>query len=250
MLSWGLSSGTVDGYILRQSHKPVGGSWSPYRNVYQGTARSHTATGLAPGAYRYQVRAYNRFDDFTAYSPYRSTDDTLITVEVLTAPTLTGPTINVNGHYTLSWNAVAGATRYELEERHDHGNWSTVHNALTHSKALSGNDDGRWDYRLRACSTALCSDWSTIHTVTIALPPGLPGTILVDPLHTTSDQHTISWGAASGNVVNYSLRQSYRPPEWQLVALSGDLFRRWPKPYRHWTGPGRVPLPGRGPKHR
>ena len=78
---------------------------------------------------------------------------------------------NLDGSFTLSWNAVATATRYHLMEKHNAGLWRPVLLIPgTQSVTLSRPASGEYEYQLSACldeSDNSCGAFSTAAFVTV-----------------------------------------------------------------------------------
>ena len=133
-----------------------------------------------------------------------------VTIQVLspgTPSTPTGPSTSANGSYTISWGASTGATYYQLQEYLT--SWSTIHSGSSRSVTRSGQGNGRWYYRARACSTTGCSGWTSNKIVDVALTPGTPSSISCSPSTSTTASHSVSWGSSSGTVTAYQLERSY-----------------------------------------
>lgn len=126
-------------------------------------------------------------------------------------PLLTAPDYVTTGNYTVSWNTVSSATRYELQESANGGSWVQVQSSAAISKAVSGKDSGIYDYRVRACN-AECGGWSAEASVAVELPPdtvptlNAPGTAL-------NGSYTVSW-TASGGAETYTLQESANGGSW------------------------------------
>lgn len=126
------------------------------------------------------------------------------------APTLTAPAINATGNYTVSWTAVAAATRYELEERLGTGNWNQIQNTTATSRALTGKASGSWGYRVRACNGSGCGAYSPVGTVAVLRAPATP-TITYAHRHIYYNGQSVlancqvSW-TASAHAVSYELQ--------------------------------------------
>jgi len=131
------------------------------------------------------------------------------------APTLSVPSTNGNGSYTVSWSAVTGATSYPLQEQVNGGAWTTVQNSAATSWAASGKSNGSYGYRVQACNSSGCNAWSNVASVTVLLPPPTPASISVPA--TSNGPIAISW-AASPTATNYDLHESYNNGSWILVA--------------------------------
>jgi YD repeat-containing protein len=130
-------------------------------------------------------------------------------------PTLTAPATSSSGSYTVSWTAVSGATRYELEQRLNGGGWSVIHNAAGTSKALSGQGNGTWGYRVRACNSGGCGAYSAIKSTVVTLPPsGVPN--LTAPASNSTGSYTVSWSAVSG-ATSYQLEERLNSGSWSTI---------------------------------
>jgi len=139
-----------------------------------------------------------------------------VTVQVIApnAPsTLTAPSSDTDGAYSLSWSASTGASSYQLQERLNSGSWSTIHNSSSRSKSVSGKSTGSWSYRVRACSTAGCSGWSSVKTVAVTLIPGAPSNLTV-PSTDNDGSYSVSWTAGSGSSTSYTLQEQLNGGSW------------------------------------
>lgn len=124
----------------------------------------------------------------------------------VSTPVLTVPGGSATGSYTVSWTAVAIASKFQLQERLGSGSWSTIHDAAALSKAVSGKAAGTWGYRVRACTATTCGSWSAEKTVTVQLPPTTAPTLTV-PTTSTTGSYTVSWTAVTG-ATTYELEEA------------------------------------------
>ena len=81
---------------------------------------------------------------------------------------------NTTGSYTVSWNGVATATGYNLQEQVNGGGWSTVYSGTGGSWSTSGRVNGNYGYQVQACNGSGCSAFSPVGTVSVAMPTTLP----------------------------------------------------------------------------
>lgn len=126
-------------------------------------------------------------------------------------PMLTAPGYDTDGSYTVSWNGVANATSYELQERDTGGSWVQVQSSSATSRAVSAKISGIYDYRVRACN-AECGGWSAEATVAVELPPdGVPN--LVAPETALNGNYTVSW-SAPGGAETYDLQEKKGSGAW------------------------------------
>jgi len=109
-----------------------------------------------------------------------------------------------NGSYTISWSAPSGTKNYKWQERKNSGSWSsetTTGDGVT-SLQRSGKTSATWWYRTKACNPNGCSAYSAAKSVIVAVKPGVPSSISIDPDPSTGDV-TVTWGSASGSVTKY-----------------------------------------------
>ena len=108
------------------------------------------------------------------------------------------------GAFSLSWTTVgAGIARYEVEERLGTGAWSLAASPTVPPLARN-RPDGAYSYRVRGCTTA-CGGYSNVAEVTVLRPPGVPGSL--GPDETAETTYSVRWGAASGTVRRYELKE-------------------------------------------
>lgn len=181
------------------------GTWS---NVPAVSGISKTISGKAAGSWSYRVRACNG-GGCAAWSTEQSVN---VVHPPAGPPPLTVPAVSNSGAYTVSWNAVPTATRYELEERLGNSAWTQVHNAAAISKALSGQTAGQWSYRARACNDAGCSAYSATVTTTVVM--GIP--TVTAPASNTSGSYTVNWTAVTA-AARYELEQRKDSGAWSKV---------------------------------
>ena len=125
---------------------------------------------------------------------------------------LMGPDTDADGTYAIAWSAVSGATRYELQQSRDGGAWTdTSVTGTPTTKAFTVTESGEYQYRIRACDAARCSDWSAIKMVLVILPPmvGFDSTYVVRTGDLGSDGDTDIYlsplATGTGNVGEFIL---------------------------------------------
>lgn len=134
------------------------------------------------------------------------------------APTLSVPSTNGTGSYTVSWSAVTGATSYPLQEQVNGGAWTAVQNSAATSWATSGKGNGSYGYRVQACNSSGCNAWSNVASVAVLLPPPAPGSLAVPA--TSSGNVAVSW-PASNTATSYTLQHRLSTGGW-TTAYSGS----------------------------
>ena len=202
------------------------GSWN---TVHDAAGTSKTISGKAAGSWGYRVRACND----AGCGTWSATGTVQVILTPGSAPTLSVPATNLTGGYSVTWGAVAGTTRYELQERQGSGSWDLIHNAGSTSKALSGKATGNWGYRARACNEAGCSSWSATSTVAVTRPPtGAP--TATAPSTSTTGSYSISWTTVT-HAASYQLQEQLASGSWATIhdaagtskAVSGKSTGNW-----------------------
>ena len=92
------------------------------------------------------------------------------------APTgLTAPARSISSSWSVSWNAIARATRYRLEENTNGGAWTIVHDGAETTKAISGKGAGVYGYRVAGCNETGCGPVSgAVSVERVVAPPTAP----------------------------------------------------------------------------
>ena len=201
-VSWTAVSAATS-YTLREQLN--GGSWT---TVLSSAATSWGTSGKAAGSYGYQVQACNT----GGCGPWSATGTVTVTVPPGVPPTLSAPSSNTTGSYTVSWTGVSGATSYTLHEQMSGGAWTTVANSAATSWVASGKVNGSYGYQVQACNVGGCGPWSAVVTTTVALPPGSAPSLSV-PASSTTGSYTVSWGTVSG-ATSYTLEQDRNGGAW------------------------------------
>lgn len=128
--------------------------------------------------------------------------------------TLSGPTNNANGTYTLSWQPIAGVTGYNLQESVNDATWTTVSASAVGSWSTSGRATGTYGYRVQACASGGCAPFGPTWTVTVLLPPPVPASAaasapIVGPV-------SLHW-ATSATAARYLVIQQVNGGTWTTV---------------------------------
>jgi hypothetical protein len=154
--SYSMSWSGVDGatsYTLQESIN--GGGWS---TVQASGATSWSTSGRGNGNYGYHVQGCNA----GGCGPWSGTGS----VTVALVPPVPGGlhTVVVNatkGSYTVAWNAVGGATRYDMQQTLPNGTANMPYSgANTTASALDLATQGQVLVQARACNANGCSGWS------------------------------------------------------------------------------------------
>ena len=163
-ISWGAASGTLTAYEL---YEATNSGFSGETLAYSGTALSKAISGKGNGTYYYRVRACYA----SMCSAYRTgANPTVVSLGVPAPPaTISGPSMNTTGNYSISWSSSTGATRYELWESIFYGPFSKVYDGTATFKSFSNKPNGEYEYKAKACNAAGCSGDSPIKFVQVCV---------------------------------------------------------------------------------
>ena len=118
----------------------------------------------------------------------------------------------------MSWGSVATATSYTLQVSSNEGSsWSTAYSGSAMSWGASGQGDGSYVYRVRACNVGGCGPWSGTGTTSVLLPPSAPS--LSVPASSATGGYTVSWGSVA-TATSYTLQISIDSSGWSTVQSS------------------------------
>jgi len=133
-------------------------------------------------------------------------------------------TSDTDGAYTISWSAGTLATTYALQEQVDGGAWTTLSSSLTVTyDDLTSQGDGVYHYRVAACRSGGCTDYTTTTTpVTVVHPAATPGSITV-PAGDDDGDFTIAWTAGGGTVDSFDLQEREAGGAWGTVYAGAAL---------------------------
>lgn len=221
---WSTSVGHVPSR-LRYYERFNGGS---ARLVKDGNASAtYTASNKRSGVYSYYV-LYCYFIPGDFNNPADCSISSTVSVRVTrrpppSVPTLSAPSSDNDGSYTVSWTSASGATSYTLQRRIGSGLWSTIQNNSATSRGESGLGSGTYSYRVRACGSAGCSRFSAVKTVTVTLPPATPSAI-TGPSTDADGSFTLSWGTSS-SATSYQLQRRVDGGGWAAIQNSSATSR-------------------------
>ncbi|WP_165967334.1 RHS repeat protein [Luteimonas aestuarii] len=140
-------------------------------------------------------------------------------------PSLSAPSFNATGSYTVSWTASSGATGYQLEEAVSGGAWAPAYSGAALSLAVTGKPAGNHGYRVRACLNAGCSAWSTTASVSVQYPPGI-APVLSAPGTAAGGNYTVTW-TSIGGATEYRLQVAVNGGAWGAAYTGSALSQSY-----------------------
>ncbi|WP_231926315.1 RHS repeat-associated core domain-containing protein [Shewanella benthica] len=167
-------------YLLQ--YRDGSGAWQSSSDSYYGTSTSWTnVPNIVNRTYR--MRAC-----ISGCGEWSSASNSITTSP--TAPSITMPTTDTDGSYSLSWSSISSASRYEVQGESKGTIYSGSSRSLTRT-----NPSGSYSYKVRACNIEGCSAYSSTKTIAVKIKPGVPSLTLAS---TDADgTYTVSWGSVS-----------------------------------------------------
>ena len=208
-ISWTASNGAAT-YELQESAN--GGSWTLVQNT---AARSLAISGKPTGSFGYRVRACNP----VGCTGYTATATTAVVYPPTAAPSLSAPARVGPGSIGIGWIAIAGATRYTLQESANGAAWVTLFDGNASSYATPARSVGSYAYRVAACNGAGCGNWSGNAGVTVVSAPTLEPVINAPGLVNVRD-YAFSWSTPA-NTEYFILQESANGAGWVTLLADG-----------------------------
>ena len=214
-VSWGTSSTSSVTYVLEEATNLSFSS--DLRTAYSGTPTSTTITGRSSGTtYYYRVKATRSGYTDSAWRTGSNGCTVTITQTVGTPSSITIPSIDSDGSYSISWGTSStSSVAYTLEEATNSSfssGFRTAYSGTSTSTTITGCSSGTtYYYRVKATRSGYTdSAWRTGSngcTVTITQTVGTPSSISV-PSSDSDGSYSISWGTSSTSSVTYVLEEA------------------------------------------
>ena len=204
-VSWSATGGATD-YVLEESFN--NGAWT---TVYTGAGLSQSFTAKPYGYFAYRVKACNP----AGCGPTSAASMVYVLYPPGSAPTLTAPAQSDAGSFNLSWNAIGGATRYELEQNALGGGWALIQDAAATGRTIVGGSTGTYAYRVRACNQAGCGATSAEASVQVIGPPTAAPAISLDAV-TNTGTFWVGWTSVA-TATYYQMDESREGAAWTGV---------------------------------
>ncbi len=150
---------------------------------------------------------------------YSATATTAVVYPPTAAPSLSAPARVGPGSIGIGWNAIAGATRYTLQESANGAAWVTLFDGNATSYATPARGVGSYAYRVAACNGAGCSGWSGNGNVTVVGAPTLEPVISAPGLVNVTN-YAFSWSTPA-NTEYFILQESANGAGWVTLLSDG-----------------------------
>jgi hypothetical protein len=187
--------------------------------AYNGGLQSKDYTGKPAGTYKYRVKACNE----SGCGGYSEEVPVQSVYPVTGTSTVTAPSLNTTGSFTVSWTTVDGATSYRLEERFNNGPFNQIQDAASTSAPMSGKVAGSYGYRVKACNIAGCGDYSATAPTQVTLAPTSAPTVSV-PSTSSTGSYTVSWTSVA-TATSYQLEEQVNNGSFTLIQDAASTSR-------------------------
>ena len=199
-VAWTAVSGATS-YILQRA---TDGNFTDAADVFTGSSTSFGQAVLPAATYYYRVRSSNG----CGLSNWQRGAALVVTSVPSSPNTISYPSTNCSGAFTVSWTAVNGASTYTLQRATDSAFASAiaVYDGSGTSFAQTGLVAGAYYYRVKTNNDCGSSSWTvgTLVTVTATLSP--PASISY-PASTCTAAFRVSWDAVS-TATSYTLQRA------------------------------------------
>ena len=128
-----------------------------------------------------------------------------------TPSSITYPSSDCDGNFTVSWTTASGATSYELQRATNPSftGATTVYNGSSTSYPQSGLGVGTYYYRVRAKNSCGSSGWRNGGAIVVSRPPSILKGITY-PSSDCDGNFPVNWSAVSG-ATSYELQRATNP---------------------------------------
>jgi|GEM_PF-2582498 len=215
-LNWTKNT-SADGYIIEQYKS---GKWVRIKKITSNATTTLRVTGLKAGTtYKFRMRAYKMSGSKALYSGYTSTlSGKTSTSSTVSAPTNLKQSSCTERSVTVSWSAVSGATKYEVQIYED-GAWSSA-DTVTGTKYTFNYLDRETTYKVRV--RYYKGKWSSYSSsITIGTKPDKVYGPYVDKK--TTESMSVYWDL-SNYATGYEVQISEDGVKWTTYKTSSTKY--------------------------
>ena len=129
------------------------------------------------------------------------------------------PSTDPDGSVYVHWTVVSVATGYQVYMSKDGGAYALIKTTASVAHAQSGLTNGVYSFKVRSYNSDGISSFSTIRSVTVAIPSSVILAPTLQPISPTIDDDgfiSLRWSSVSGASL-YKVYKSRDQGEWQLV---------------------------------
>ncbi|MCG9769375.1 fibronectin type III domain-containing protein [Pseudoalteromonas sp. CO348] len=221
-INW--SSALGADYYIREARIGSGAWINPVK--YSGNIASFN--DIAPNQYQYRVKACNyRGCSTWTYS------NTINVTGAPDAPSQVTAVIQNNNDVTISWSTVSGASYYVREARIGTGSWIHPKEYTSTSVSFDNLTPNQYRYRVKACNSQDCSEWTYSNSVTIKT---LNAPTKVSAAIQAGDDINLSWSSVAG-AEHYVREVKVNNGSWfnsKVYSGTSDIFKDlYPNTYQY-----------------
>ncbi|OMH30405.1 FG-GAP-like repeat-containing protein [Motiliproteus sp. MSK22-1] len=192
-LNWQAPSGELTGYRLEQI---INGGDPTYIELDKSLTSKDMLAQIG-GSYQYRIQACysTECSEFTS-SLNINTDAAVPGIPLIEIVRGEEPR-----SFSLNWTATGA--RFELQTKQGSGDWrdKVLADSADTTKTFTSMMIGDYDYRVRACNTDVCSDYS------VAVSASVPGNSNINLHGVSPGRMAVSWTTVSGPIQKYVVSQ-------------------------------------------
>ncbi len=212
---WNIIGGAESYVLMRKASNET--TWKDIATVKENPNLpyvQYTDTTAKSGiTYKYTVKAY----DGDEFSPYNTNG---WSIKYLAAPTLKS-VVNAYGGPQITWNAVGGATQYEVYRKTGSGKWTYIGSTKSTSYIdKTAKSDAKYYYAVRAVSGTTKSYYTDAHFNSICKSVNYLAAPVVKVANTTSTTIKVSWGKVGGAQKYEIYRKAGSAKKWKKIATT------------------------------
>lgn len=126
--------------------------------------------------------------------------------------------------FTINWNAVSGATSYDIQVREQGGTWTTINTTAITYDYSGATADTTYEFQVRANNDAGSSGYSALSSVTTEAAPTVPNAPTnLNASDITFNSFTINWNAVS-DANDYDLDVRPQGGSWTTINISTTSY--------------------------
>jgi hypothetical protein len=217
-------SGVAFGFDMGNRLRSVGGSpTSSYIYDGQGRRVQDLTTAAKQSMYSFGGQLmYDENNRTSIKSNYIYLNGSLVArdsnTSALGTPTLTVPSADNTGSYTVQWTTLSNASSYALQEQFNGGPWTQIFSGTGTSVSITGKPVGTFSYRVRGFVDAVYGSWSGVASVVESAPTPVPSSspVLTVPASGPNGSYAVSWTTVS-EASSYTLSESANSGAWTTV---------------------------------
>ena len=200
------------GVLFQQKHLETG-ALTLSEPISSDEGSSWYRRNLESGTYQYSYKYCSQVKDWDQWGCSGSFSQLQTYVVVRKVNSISVNFFSNTGTLSISWNALAGITGYELQRKSNTASWQTVYTGSSTSRQQTGLSSSRYQYRVRAKVGNYSGEYSVSNYAYVLKTPS---SISVPTSSVKNGSIGISWAAVS-TATSYTLQESVNGGGWATI---------------------------------